>query len=272
MEIGKIEEVPFFDFSDKVHCTDFFEVMVFSKISGELILDTKKFTMHDNQFLFISPFQKRKWFVNESDIRGFFLIFENDFLSDFFEDKFFAYRLQYFFNPYHTSTLKLTSDNFALINNFFGEMQQEIHHTKEDSEHLLRSILYYILTKLNREFCAYHNIETDIQYNQTIVEFKMKLEENFHKFHRVSDYAEMLNVSRVTLNKVIKLHYNLSATNLIKQRIISEVKSELLYSNKSISEIAYELNFKELHHLTRLFKQYTDLTPKQFRENYQNGL
>ncbi len=268
IEAGKIEELPFFDFSDNLHCSDFFVVLIFSKIKGNIILDTQKIDIQNEQLLFISPYQKRQWTLKSSDVFGYYLVFEKEFLNTFFADKFFVYRLQYFFNPNIKCTLKYKSGEFSSNENFFQEIMKEIIRPKKDSEHLLRSILYYILTKLNRDFCQFHNIDLDAQFNQTLIEFKKKLEENYNKYHKVKDYAEMLNITGVTLNKLTKKYYNISARDIIKEKIVNEIKSKLLYTNKTVSEIAYDLNFNELHHLTRLFKKHTGITPKNFRENH----
>ena len=42
--------------------------------------------------------------------------------------------------------------------------------------------------------------------------------------------------------------YGVSATYLLKQRLLAEIKNELLFTDKSISEIAYAFNFSEPPH------------------------
>ena len=53
--------------------------------------------------------------------------------------------------------------------------------------------------------------------------------------------------------------------------MLYEVKSFLIYSNKSISEIAFELYFSEPSHLNRFFKVQTGTTASTFRKTYQIG-
>lgn len=66
--------------------------------------------------------------------------------------------------------------------------------------------------------------------------------------------------------------YGISAMNLLKQRLLAEIKNELLLTNKSISEIAYAFNFPEPSHLMRFFKQQTGMTCGNFQEDYRNGV
>lgn len=47
---------------------------------------------------------------------------------------------------------------------------------------------------------------------------------------------------------------------------------ELLFTSKSISEIAYAFSFAEPSHLMRFFKQQTGKTCREFQEDYKNGV
>ena len=66
--------------------------------------------------------------------------------------------------------------------------------------------------------------------------------------------------------------YGVSATYLLKQRLLAEIKNELLFTSKSISEIAYAFSFPESSHLMRFFKQQTGKTCRKFQEDYKNGV
>lgn len=58
--------------------------------------------------------------------------------------------------------------------------------------------------------------------------------------------------------------FGLSSVHLLKQRLLQEVKSELLFSGLSVKEIAYRLHFSEPNHLMRFFKQMTGQTISEF--------
>lgn len=66
--------------------------------------------------------------------------------------------------------------------------------------------------------------------------------------------------------------YGVSATYLLKQRLLAEIKNELLFTSKAISEIAYAFSFAEPSHLMRFFKQQTGKTCREFQEDYKNGV
>ena len=82
----------------------------------------------------------------------------------------------------------------------------------------------------------------------------------------------MLHVSRITLNNSVKAQFGVSATHLIKQRLLEELKNELLFSNRTVSEMADDFNFSDPSHLMRFFKQQTGKTFTQYMTDYNKGI
>jgi len=108
--------------------------------------------------------------------------------------------------------------------------------------------------------------------NNFAYQFRRLLEEHIRQKQRISDYAEMIGVSRITLNKAVKKQFNVTATELLKQRLLIEIKSDLVHSGNTIAEIAYNLNFSEPGHMMRFFKAQTGITSTQFLADYQIGI
>ena len=66
--------------------------------------------------------------------------------------------------------------------------------------------------------------------------------------------------------------FDLSSALLLKQRLLQEGKSDLLFSRLSVKEMAYRLHFFEPNHLMRFFKRETGKTFTQYLRDYQNGI
>ena len=66
--------------------------------------------------------------------------------------------------------------------------------------------------------------------------------------------------------------FDLSSALLLKQRLLQEGKSDLLFSRLSVKETAYRLQFFEPNHLMRFFKRETGKTFTQYLRDYQNGI
>ena len=252
-----LKEVPF--------KTDFFEVIFFKHASGQLILNHERINLEENSIVFVSPYQKRQWHFDEDKLQDFtILLFQEDFLNEFFSDKLFTYKLLYFYQLHLPTKMQVDRNLIERYCTFLSEIKKELTFTKVDSIHIVRSLLYYILQKLNREYAVRNQLNLEKDNNHYAFRFKQLIELHIKDKQRVGDYALMLGISRVSLNAAIKEQFNVTATYLLKQRLLLEVKNYLVHSKMTVSEIAYELHFSEPSHLMRFFKSQTGITTSTF--------
>ena len=57
----------------------------------------------------------------------------------------------------------------------------------------------------------------------------------------------------------------------IMHRKIGEVQSKLMNTDMSISEIGEQLGFSSCCHLSAVFKKYFGISPKSFRQHFQES-
>lgn len=270
MDLHKFENNPTVFFEPKPHTCDFFEIMVFEKASGTIDLNGKELEVTDHSFFFICPFQKKSCHIPLENVEGYHIVFQNDFLSDFFDDKLFAYRLQYFYNSQQPQYLTLKDNDYNVIKYALDEIISEINNYQNDSSHIIRSLLYFALSKLNRLYSKFYDISPDTQSNSSIHKFKELLEMHIRSTHSVNDYCHLLATDRYKLNTLVKAHTGFSSKQIINNRLLQEVKTELRYTSKTIAEIANDLNFSEANNLTRFFKKMEGINPTVYRKNTQN--
>ena len=60
--------------------------------------------------------------------------------------------------------------------------------------------------------------------------------------------------------------YGKSPLQIIHDRIVLETKRQLLYTDRSSKEIAYDIGFDDASHLSRLFKKQTSMSPSEFKK------
>lgn len=258
-------------FNDGFFTTDTFEILFFRKGKGILTLNQQDIAITDNKIIFISPHQTRKWELDRTNLNFTFLVFQEDFLNDFFADKLFTYKLQYFYQlayPLYSDAKEADIENAFRV---LEEIRTELADAKTDSYHLIRSLLYYILMKLNRLYANEYNLQIEKDENHYAFQFKKLMEENIYEKQRISDYTSMMGISRITLNKAVKEQFHVTANHMLKQRLLFEITNYLLHSGLTVSEIAYKLHFSEPNHLMRFFKKQTGLTTSEFIGSYQNG-
>lgn len=252
--------------------TDFLEVVFFKKGSGYLMLNHDKIIISDNTIIFISPFQKRQWNLNPKDLDFIVLAFQEDFLNDFFSDKLFTYRLFYFYQLEYPLNIQLDETLIDRYYSLLSEIKSELVKTRIDSVHIIRSLIYYLLQKLNREYTERHRLPIEKNQNNAAFHFKKLIEIHINEKQRINDYLALLNINRIALNKAVKEQFKVTASHLLKQRLLIAVKDLLIHSKLTVAEIAYQLNFSEPNHLMRFFKNQTGLTTTDFLSKYQNGI
>jgi AraC-like DNA-binding protein len=253
-----------------IHADDFFEIVLFEKAKGSLELNGQTVTIQDNSVFFIAPFQKKSYSIETLKAKGINLVFQDKFFSDLFDDSHFAYRMQYFYNAQHPQFLHLSSDDFNFIKTILNEVAKELAELKNGSKQIIKSLLYFVLMKLNRLFSKRYKLPSTTHGDSLIYKFKEALERNIRKFHLVDDYCDILSIQRHKLNRIIKTHFGNTVKETIHFRLLKEIKLELMYSDKTISEIARELNFSEANNLTRFFNRLEGVPPTLFREKNQN--
>jgi AraC-like DNA-binding protein len=75
-----------------------------------------------------------------------------------------------------------------------------------------------------------------------------------------------MNMSLKHLNRICKNVLDSTLTDFIYSKIILESKRLLSANEKTIGEVANELGFENYSYFTKVFKKYTNLTPKGFKE------
>lgn len=102
--------------------------------------------------------------------------------------------------------------------------------------------------------------------NLTFKNFLKILEEHYHQPEGVEFYAEKLFMSVRNLNLIIQSILQQSVSEIIETRKLIEAKNLLVTTDKTISEIGFELGYKEKAHFSTVFKKKSGQTPTEFRE------
>ena len=90
---------------------------------------------------------------------------------------------------------------------------------------------------------------------------------NHKKEHGVSFYATHLFITPKYLTRITEEVSNKPAKRWIDEYIALEAKMMLRSSQKTIQEIADELNFPDMSFFGKFFKRMTGMSPKAYREN-----
>lgn len=144
-----------------------------------------------------------------------------------------------------------------------SEMQQE-----SPDLAVVRHLLSALFTMIESERRKSETAENGFNktQNTTFKNFLKILEENYHRPEGVDFYAEKLFMSTRNLNNICHRIMQMSVSEIIEARKLIEAKNLLIHTDKSISEIGFELGYNEKAYFTNVFKKRTGQTPSEFRE------
>lgn len=113
-----------------------------------------------------------------------------------------------------------------------------------------------------------HNASQTTTRSRMIFEQFIKLVGEYHtKYRNVGFYADKLCLTPKYLSKLIKNTSGRSAPDWIDAYVILESKNLLKYSDMTIKEIVYRLNFPNQSVFYKFFKARTGMTPSEYRNS-----
>ncbi len=85
---------------------------------------------------------------------------------------------------------------------------------------------------------------------------------------KVSDVADFFGYNTDYLSRLFKRHFGASLKQYIDRTKIQFIKNQLLNTNLSLHEIAYNCGFGEYKYFIKFFSNHEKLTPTEFRRAY----
>ena len=99
-----------------------------------------------------------------------------------------------------------------------------------------------------------------------LIDLRDLIEQNYCELHAPADYARLLHVTPKTLGRLVREHLGTTPTELIRARVLTHAKWQLLHTLRPVKEIAREVGFTDELYFSRLFKKATGISPTFFRE------
>lgn len=83
---------------------------------------------------------------------------------------------------------------------------------------------------------------------------------------RICEIADYLNITPVNLSMNFKNDTGVALKKYIEGKVIQRAEEALLVTDKTIKEIAYDLEFSDESHFSKYFKNNTGMSPGQYRK------
>lgn len=148
-----------------------------------------------------------------------------------------------------------------------GDLHQEMFLARNGYRLAMRALLALIAIEIGRQSAsrARTGSVTLVPADATVDALQRLVEDNFRKERQIGFYASALAMTADRLNDHVKRAAGVTAGHLIRQRVLTEAKRELIFTGRPIHEIAYELGFADPSHFARFFRKQTAMTPQDFR-------
>lgn len=239
---------------------------------GTIQYGRSKYDYQEGTMLFIAPGQIAG--INDGGStpspRGYVLMFHPDLLYG----TPLARRMKdyNFFSYDSNEALHMSEREKQIILNCFHEISAELEHaidkhTKQIIASTIETMLNYCTRFYDRQF-----ITREIPNRGILSRFEKTVHQWFESgkarefgLPTVQMCASEACLSPNYFGDLIKKELGKTAQEYIRLYVIDRAKELIAENELNVSEIAYELGFKYPHHLTRVFKKVTGMTPNEYR-------
>lgn len=164
--------------------------------------------------------------------------------------------------------INLNKEESLIIQSAFRNILEEYDRLSTEKNSLLCNLIHILLLRIREIYRLRVNtlIKNTSRSEQLANSFKVLVEKHFIDCRTVNDYAGMLNISSKHLSDVVSKTLGRSPLQVIHDMLLLEAKVLLRSTDKSVSEIAHQLNFDDQPHFTHFIKKRTGLTPQELRK------
>lgn len=223
--------------------------------AGVHTIDEVDYEVNPPIFFYLKTGQVHCWEFTQIP-KGYVVIFKDEFLSEFDDNIALLSKIP--------AMMRLNKDHIRLKNDFealFHEYSSSV-----PDEKILKAYHNVIIYRILHAVEEHKNIALPI--SPIVNKFKRLVDLNYKEHRELSFYAELLKTNSRKLGRQCVNDLGRTANSIIGERLVVESKRLLRYTNQSISEIAYELKFKDPSYFVRFFKTKTKLTPLEFRKRF----
>jgi len=236
--------------------------------SGEIKVEYGEQTIQDPEsyLVFHSPNLVYS-FAHNNALEGYVVYFKPDAFS-FFKPGF--HRQFKLFDPHRTNLFKFDHKMFRQLAPHFESVFTAYEHSEKDAHLEARLKLLGLLCHLQN--CALESKQKEERNSRPELlmrDFLQLIENNYIHKRSIKEYADLLAVTPNYLSRSVKQVSGRNALAFITERLVSEAKLLVRYTDMEISTIAYQLDFSDPANFGKFFKKHTRFSPSAFRSEHK---
>ncbi len=268
-DMVRFEELIQRDFANhtpfELHRVEFYVMLLIEEGQGTHIIDFEEYSLCRGSLVTIRKDQIHM-FSNSQSLKGWVLLFTDNFLISYLEELEAIKTLQLFNEIIGKQMIQLNERAFQEIQEITSKVNTEYFDIRDEySLGIIRSQLHILITYLYRIKAESKQVVSSRKYLKEFIEFQHLVEANVSTHKQVNYYAQQLGISTKTLNTITKSILNKSAKSIIDQIALTQIQRLLINTELSIKEIAFASGFAETTNFYKFFKRLTTVTPEAFR-------
>ena len=157
--------------------------------------------------------------------------------------------------------------NYLTIKNLLYKLIDEYTYNRAYSELMLESLFTNLFVELVREYTASTNENVHILHRNDLDKIMKYINENCEKKITIDELAEVSNISKFYLTRLFKMEFGIAPYQYITIIRIKKASDLIQFTDLSLKEIAYKMNFPDQQSFSRWFKKNNGYSPKKYRIN-----
>jgi len=173
-----------------------------------------------------------------------------------------------FFDLEAEHIVNITEGESQLVQQAFRDIIEEHKRFSPEKASILRNYILILLLRIRDIFRPHIRQIDENSSNATRIanRFKHLLQSRFLVMRRVEQFASLMNISPKHLTDMVKEATGRTPRQMIHDILLLEAKVLLGSTDKTATEISYELKFEDQAHFSHFIKQQTGLTVQQLRK------
>jgi AraC family transcriptional regulator, transcriptional activator of pobA len=246
-------------------------IVACKRFAGQIVYGRSNYDFDEGTMMFTAPNQVVSP-AGDIDLKeGWALFFHPDLLRGTdLEKKMHRYS---FFRYEANEALHISEEEKVTLHDCISNINKEYAlPADKHSQDLIVSNIELLLNYCNR-FYDRQFFSRKPAGNDVVIRFERLLVEYFADTHRAQEglpdvkyFSDQLRLSPNYLSDLLSKYTGKTTQEHIHLQLVEQAKSLLLNTDKSISEVAYDLGFEHPSHFTKIFKAKTGVSPKDFRK------
>jgi AraC family transcriptional regulator, transcriptional activator of pobA len=259
MQMSKLAFIP--------HRHRFYVILWVFHGRGKHVIDGHAYDILPNSLFFIAPNQVHR-LMGDANPAGFLILFTVDFLGPEEPRGGLLKSLDLFNSEVSQAPLMLAPRSVKPLMTYAHGMMDAYHSGDLYRFETIGAYLRLFLIECRRQSVlkpegglgAYSGSQ------RLVRAFRVMVEKRSRQWHQVQSYARELHVSAKHLGETVHAELNQAPKDYIQDRILMEAKRLLLFTDRSLKEISFDLGFPDPTGFSRFFKKITGGSVQSFRQ------